>query len=140
MPPRDTRAKLVQTVLTATSYFIHVIGIAAVLYANPSYWQQEYHTSALSGAAWVNELIHGHPDRIYNELGMRCHVFLAFVANLKLYGGLEVSKRGITVEEQAAIFLYTCVTGLSIRHVGERFQHSNETISKYIVSILIPDV
>ncbi|KAJ6493691.1 hypothetical protein C8R47DRAFT_1269878, partial [Mycena vitilis] len=24
-----------------------------------------------------------------------------------------------------------CVTGLSIRHVGERFQRSNETVSKY---------
>jgi hypothetical protein len=29
-----------------------------------------YHTSALSGAAWVLELINGHPDRIYHELGM----------------------------------------------------------------------
>ncbi|KAJ7196952.1 hypothetical protein GGX14DRAFT_303302, partial [Mycena pura] len=29
-----------------------------------------------------------------------------------------------------------CVTGLSIRHVGERFQHSNETISKYFRRVL----
>ncbi|KAJ6457748.1 hypothetical protein C8R47DRAFT_920300, partial [Mycena vitilis] len=29
-----------------------------------------------------------------------------------------------------------CVTGLSIRHVGERFQRSNETISKYFRRIL----
>ncbi|KAF8992397.1 hypothetical protein BDQ17DRAFT_1196680, partial [Cyathus striatus] len=27
-------------------------------------------------------------------------------------------------------------TGLSVRHVGERFQHSNETISKYFCKIL----
>ena len=62
-------------------------------------------------------------------LGMRLHVFMAFVATLQLMGGLVTSKFGVTVEEQAAIFLYTCVTGLSIRHVGERFQRSNETIS-----------
>ncbi|KAJ3727452.1 hypothetical protein C8R42DRAFT_550407, partial [Lentinula raphanica] len=29
-----------------------------------------------------------------------------------------------------------CVTGLSVRHVGERFQRSNETISKYFREIL----
>jgi hypothetical protein len=32
----------------------------------------------------------------------------------------------------AAIFLYMCVTGLSVHHVGERFQRSNKTISKYV--------
>ncbi|KAK0235161.1 hypothetical protein EDD85DRAFT_741641, partial [Armillaria nabsnona] len=29
-----------------------------------------------------------------------------------------------------------CVTGLSVHHVGERFQHSNETISRYFKTIL----
>jgi hypothetical protein len=43
--------------------------------------------------------------------------------------------RNITLEEHLAIFLYTCVTGLSIRHVGERFQHANATISKYVLDI-----
>ncbi|KAF9536914.1 hypothetical protein CPC08DRAFT_616927, partial [Agrocybe pediades] len=79
---------------------------AAVLYQSPSYWSQPYHTSALTGQAWVNELIHGHPDRIYNCLGMRLHTFTSFVAHLKLLGGLSTSRLGITVEEQAAIFLY----------------------------------
>jgi hypothetical protein len=107
-----------------------MIGIAATLYQSSSYWQQRYHTSALSSEAWVNELIHGHPDRIFNELGMRLHVFTAFCANLQLLCGFTMSRKGVTVEEQAAIFLYACVTGLSIRHLGERFQRSNETISK----------
>jgi hypothetical protein len=109
---------------------LQVIGAAAVLYQDPNYWKQPYHTSALSGQAWVEELMKGHPDRIYNELGMRLHVFLSFVANLRLHCGFDTSRRGITVEEQAAIFLYACVTGLSVQHLGERFQHSNETISK----------
>ncbi|KAE9407628.1 hypothetical protein BT96DRAFT_764015, partial [Gymnopus androsaceus JB14] len=29
-----------------------------------------------------------------------------------------------------------CVTGLSVRHVGERFQHANATISKYFCEVL----
>ena len=82
------------------------------MYASPLYWKQDYHTSALTGEAWVNELIYGHPDRIWNELGMRVHVFLALVAELQLCG-LNDSK-GVSLQEQVAIFLYTCVMGLSI--------------------------
>jgi hypothetical protein len=37
------------------------------------------------------------------------------------------------LEEQLAIFLYACVTGLSVRHLGEHFQRSNDTISKYVI-------
>jgi hypothetical protein len=31
----------------ATTYFLHVVAIAAALYAEPNYWRQPYHTSAL---------------------------------------------------------------------------------------------
>ncbi|KAK0440669.1 uncharacterized protein EV420DRAFT_1249896, partial [Desarmillaria tabescens] len=44
--------------------------------------------------------------------------------------------RNVFLEEQVAIFLYMCVTGLSVRHVGERFQRSNETIAKYFKLIV----
>ncbi|KAJ7084116.1 hypothetical protein C8R44DRAFT_527901, partial [Mycena epipterygia] len=30
-----------------------------------------------------------------------------------------------------------CVTGMSVRNIGERFQHSNETISKYFRRVLL---
>lgn len=133
--PSDRRALLHQQVLTVTTYFLHFIGIAATLYQQANYWQQPYHTSALSGEAWVNELIHGHPDHIFNELGMRLHVFMSFCAHLQLICGFTTSRNGVKVEEQAAIFLYACVTGLSVRHLGERFQRSNETISKYVLSL-----
>lgn len=130
MPTDEEQAELQRRALVATTYFLHIVGIAAVLYQDPQYWSQPYHTSALSGQAWVNELVNGHPDRIFTELGMRLHVFTAFCANLSLFGGIETSRHNVTVEEQAAIFLYACVTGLSIRHIGERFQQSNETVSK----------
>ena len=89
MPSDRVTDLLRKQVLTATAYFLHIIGIAATLYQEPNYWKQPYHDSVLSGAAWVNELIHGHPDRIFNALGMRLHVFLAFVANLQLLSGLH---------------------------------------------------
>ncbi|KIN97258.1 hypothetical protein M404DRAFT_160930, partial [Pisolithus tinctorius Marx 270] len=42
----------------------------------------------------------------------------------------------VLLEEQLAIFLYMSVTGLTIRHVSEHFQWSNETISQYFCKML----
>ncbi|KAF7307793.1 Transposon en spm sub-class [Mycena kentingensis (nom. inval.)] len=87
-----------------------------------------YHTSVLSGQAWVNELYNSpHPDRILCELGVRKHIFNILIEELRYLGYTQ--SRYVSLEEKLAIFLYSCVTGLSIRHVGERFQRSNETIS-----------
>jgi len=115
--------------LVAAVYFVNVIGVVAQLYASPLYWKQEYHTSKLTGQAWVDELIHGHHDRIWTELGMRVNIFLTFVHELHSVCGLKDAKI-VTLNEQATIFLYMCITGLSIRHIGEQFQRSNETVSK----------
>ena len=81
--------QLRRRLLAASAYLVNVVGAAAVLYATPHYWKQPYHTSALTGAQWVKELLQGHPDRIYNELGMRLHVFLALVYELQSLCSLE---------------------------------------------------
>ena len=90
--------------------------------------REPYHTSALTGEAWVVELLTGHPDRIRCELGVRHHVFAKLISDLRELG--YTNSRYVSLEEQLAIFLYACVTGLTIRHIGERFQRSNETISR----------
>jgi hypothetical protein len=86
-----------------------------------------YHTSTLTGQAWVLELMTGHPDRIWHNLGVNLEVFEELLQVLQ-ENGFARSRNGVAVEEQLAIFLYTCVTGLSTRHVGERFQQSPDTI------------
>lgn len=126
MPASDLRRR---QLIVAAAYVVNVVGIATTLYSSPWYWKQPYHTSVLTGEAWVKELINGHYDRMWTELGVRVHVFLAFVHELRVLSDLEDS-RYIGLNEQAAIFLYMCVTGMSIRHVAERFQRSNDTISK----------
>jgi hypothetical protein len=90
--------------------------------------REPYHTSALTGEEWVVELLSGHPERIHCELGVHLHVFDALVSELRDLG--HGNSRHVSLEEQLAIFLYSCVTGLTIRHVGERFQRSNDTISR----------
>jgi len=92
------------------------------------YEREPYHTSILTGQGWVMELLEGHPERIRCELGVRRHVFVALIEELQSLGYNR--SKYVSLEEQLAIFLYTSVTGLTIRHVGERFQRSNETISR----------
>ena len=89
---------------------------------------EPYHTSILTGEGWVTELLHGHPERIRCELGVHQHVFLELIQELRRLG--HDRSKYVSLEEQLAIFLYMSVTGLTIRHVGERFQRSNETISR----------
>ena len=101
---------------------------AAMEVAKGLYDKEPYHTSLLSGHAWVLELRNGHPDRIRCELGVTHHVFDLLLSDLRGMGYKD--SKHVTLEEQLAIFLYTCVTGLSIRHVGERFQRANDTIAK----------
>lgn len=96
----------------AAALVVNIVATSGFLYAQPLFDKTSYHTSALTGEAWVQELISGHPDRMKTELGLRVPVFHRLVEVLKL-AGLRHSKF-LTLEEQLAIFLYTSVTGLSI--------------------------
>lgn len=118
-------------VALAAAWVINVAVAGALIYARPLYDKTPYHTSALTGEAWVQELLTGHPERIRNELGVHKEVFDELIRSLR--DGGEGPSRYVSLEEKLSIFLYTCVTGLSLRHVGERFQHATETLSKYVI-------
>jgi hypothetical protein len=126
---RNARNALRQQIQQLTLLVSVIIAAAAsvlqALYPNDPI---PYHTSILTGKGWVSELMSGHPERIRNELGVHLHVFEALLSELRRIG--HRNSRFVTLEEQLAIFLYCCVTGLTIRHLGERFQRSNETISR----------
>jgi hypothetical protein len=125
-----------QLVALAAAWVINIAVAGALIYAQPHYNKTPYHTSALTGEGWVLELLGGHPERIRNELGVHKNVFHDLVKSL--HNGGHGPSRLVSLEEKLAIFLYTCVTGLSLRHVSERFQHSTETISKCVlISIII---
>ena len=124
-----------QFMLRAATIAVNVAVQATVIYSTSHYDRIPYHTSALTGAAWVAELMNGHPERIRCELGVHLHVFQIIIGYLKVIG--HSNSRDVFLEEQLAIFLYRCTTGLSIRHVGERFQHSNETISRCVIVYIV---
>ncbi|KAG6327172.1 hypothetical protein ID866_11918 [Astraeus odoratus] len=55
------------------------------------------------------------------NLGINLDMFKALTLIL-LQAGHTNSHNGVTIKEQLGIFLYTCVTRLSLQLVGERFQ------------------
>ena len=139
MPPnpsdeqqRAAHLRAAQRIQQITATFITVITmLIVVLNTNDP---EPYHTSILSGRGWVEELLEGHPGHIHCELGVSREVFLELVSVLCGFG--FGSSRYVDIEEQLAIFLYMSVTGLTIRHTGERFQRSNNMISKYFHRML----
>ena len=56
---------------------------------------------------------------IQSELGVHKDVFQGLIAELLKLG--HGNPWHITLKEQLAIFLYMCVTGLSVQHIGEQF-------------------
>jgi hypothetical protein len=107
--------------MAATMISQLIMGII-IAYMTPFLDKEPYHTSVLTRHAWVQELINGHPDQIKTELGMRKYIFHALLHELRTCR-LRDSKY-IKLDEQVAIFLYTCMTGLLSCHVAEHFQHS----------------
>jgi hypothetical protein len=119
------RRALVATVAVTTIAFVMEAILATERLLNP----EPYHTSRLSGRRWVEELKDGHPDRMADNIGVRPAVFSKLEQELVLKGGLLPS-RWVDTSEMLAIYLYQVVTNSTIRKTAERFQRSNETISK----------
>ena len=117
----------IQNMSCLFSLFIRIIILNLVAIIQAQYLRQPWHTSMLTGQMWVLELLAGHPERIRTELGVHTHVFYALIDELHELGYSD--SKFVTLEEQLAIFLYCSVTGLTVRHLGERFQRSNETIT-----------
>lgn len=114
---------------------IIVVNVAAIIRSR--YYKEPWHTSALTGQMWVLELLAEHPECIRTELGVHRHVFYALINPLREKG--HTDSKYVTLEEQLAIFLYCSVTGLTVRHLGERFQRSNDTITRCAPLLLLID-
>ena len=90
------------------------------------------HTSILSGEKWLQELLHGHPARMHDQLGLSARVFSQLLLELQVNCGLTHAK-SVTAGEQLAIFLYWVCHGASSCLMQERFQCSAWVITKYVV-------
>jgi hypothetical protein len=124
----QVRRRLHQFLILFLSIIVTATAVVVKSLEGETWSREPYHTSILTGEGWVIELLGGHPDRIRCELGMSLDVFSDLISDLRAMG--HGNSRNVSLEEQVAIFLYASVTGLTVRHLGERFQRSNETISR----------
>ena len=126
LTPHDV---VLEDVLNDGDEVLATVRWALLYYSIPFYNKTPYHTCPFTGLHWVDDLMGGHPEHIHHELGVHLHVFLRL---LNILGKMGYSdSQHIMLREQVAIFLYACRTGLSTHFLGERFQHSSDTISKY---------
>jgi hypothetical protein len=93
------------------------------------------HTSKLSGACRVNEILSGHESLSKRNFRMEVSVFHALVTKLR-EKQLLVDTRAVSVEEQVGIFLYALAKNASNETLQDVFQHSGETISRHFGVVL----
>ena len=106
-----------------------VIAISVTFVLEEAMIRLAHHISLLTGAGWVIDLLAWHPMHIHTELGVSQETSIALIE--ELCGTGHSNFQFVLLEEQLAIFLYASVTGFNVQHLGEMFQRSNDTISKY---------
>jgi hypothetical protein len=88
-------------------------------------------TSRLTGHQWVQDVITSpNPIRCHQLFRMKPQTFKRLCQELKSVGLSD--SRHVTVDEQLGIFLYMTSHDVSNRLVQETFQHSGETIHRYL--------
>ncbi|POW12086.1 hypothetical protein PSHT_08211 [Puccinia striiformis] len=97
------------------------------------------HISILTGAVWMDELIHNpNGASFYENMGMKVPCFMILKNLLEDHGALYDSKH-VTATEKLGILLYMLITGLSNRKLQQRFQRSASTIS-ITINQLVKDI
>ena len=93
------------------------------------------YTGGLIGYAFIQELLNGHPDRMYNMLRMDAAIFLNLCETLEQSQLLE-NDRHVTVIEAVAMCLYILSHGAVMRVVAERFQRAKDTVYRQFKRVL----
>jgi hypothetical protein len=106
-----------------------LISFIAISNADAHLFNIPYHTLALTGLAWVNELLESpNSHRLEDNLGVNSSTFLGLLENLVRSTGFH-DDRDMLVEEKLAIFLWWARTNMPYVHIAECFQRSQSTIS-----------
>jgi hypothetical protein len=108
------------------------VTMAAIANADEQLFKEEYHTSALTGRAWVQEHLDSpNPQKMRDTFGVSRFVFLKTLEKLCEHSTLT-DRRSIDIEEMLACFLYFARTNMPFRILADRFNCSSETVSKCI--------
>ncbi|XP_044357224.1 putative nuclease HARBI1 [Triticum aestivum] len=116
-------------------FFLLVPALYASLYEE----KHPVHTSSLSGATKVKEILEGHESWSRVEFRMEPEIFKSIVDYLRRENLLKGTSC-VAIEEQLAMFMYMISHNASNQDLQKYFQHSAETIHRKINRIfdLIP--
>ena len=117
-------------VLAALAAILSAAGAFSIL--GPTLFRQPQHTSILSGKLYLKELLSGHPESFYDVIGMSQGTFWHLLFELTSFGNLQGARSpgGISAAEKLATFLNQSRTGVTIRPLKNRWQHSADTLSR----------
>ena len=134
--PASTTKSIHNAVIAQRNHHIRTVGILAAAaaisvakYAMRHLVKEPMYNDPETGEKKIQQLLRGHPSRFYNMMGMSQHTFKRLVHELHIYSGL-VPTRYLSMEEQVAIFVRFCRTGLGTREMQEYFQRSPDTVLK----------
>ena len=96
--------------------------------------KMQEHTSSLSGAQRVKEILEGHERWCKVEFRMKSHIFRA-VAHFLRVENLLRDTRGVKIEEQLGMFMFMLSHNASTERLKKEFQHSGETIHRKITEV-----
>ncbi|XP_027098942.1 uncharacterized protein [Coffea arabica] len=95
--------------------------------------RQLVHTCLFTGQGWVDDLLGGKCIRMLNNMRMNVPTFIQLCRILREGEYIiEGPCDKVTLEEGVAIALYGLSHDLTQRVLGERFQHSTETIYRHV--------
>ena len=106
-----------------------------VAYFQRHYDKRPMRTSILCGKDYMAEVRDGNPTNCHDMFCVTLDLFYHLVDELKQHGYLKEGK-GMYVQEAVAIFLYIVGHNTRMRPVGDRFQHSTETVSCQFCRVL----
>ena len=94
------------------------------------------HNIGLRGHEYIIGILNGHPRNCKDMFQLEVRTFRALCEALRNHNLLRDSIREVTVEEAVGMFCLLVGHGSVHRVVGDRFQHSTETINKYVKRVI----
>ncbi|KAF6156991.1 hypothetical protein GIB67_039752 [Kingdonia uniflora] len=119
----------------------YMIALAATAAVAASHYYENHiskepcRNSKLTGKEYIAELVDGNHVRMYENLRMDKLVFKKLFDIITTEGSLR-DTRGVSVDEQVGMFLYTIGHDECNRIVQERYQHSREIVSCHFNTVL----
>ena len=111
--------------------------VCMAVYTHTYQYKSARNTSVLTGEAFMNELLHGHPAPFLDTFRMPIttfHKFCNWLRRKKVF--VAPRKSRMSLEQMVGIFLWIVGHNMHRRDVHNRFQHTPSTITKTFHQVL----